>query len=207
MSTPFERLKVVRLIGSWPFKVAVCQCDCGKTLQVAVKHLVSGHTRSCGCLSCEQCGTLRRRHGMWNTPEFWIWHSMKQRCLNPNTEGYHLYGGRGIQVCDRWLDFANFITDMGQRPSSKHTIERNNSDGDYEPSNCRWATTKEQARNRSTNRKFTMDAQTLCLTDWATRTGIKFQTLKQRLDKGLTIEQAINWHKHAKGQSLTHRQD
>lgn len=91
---------------------------------------------------------VNEKHGMWNTTEYHIWQGMRQRCQNPNYHGYKNYGGRGIKVCDRWQSFKNFFEDMGYRPSKLYSIDRINNDGNYELSNCRWATKKQQSTNR-----------------------------------------------------------
>lgn len=89
-----------------------------------------------------------KTHGNWRTPEYRSWEGMKQRCLNKNAKGYKNYGGRGIKVCGRWMEFKNFLEDMGKKPKGKHSIDRINNEGNYEPLNCRWATDIEQASNQ-----------------------------------------------------------
>lgn len=121
-----------------------CQCDCGNEKIVTRNALTSGNTKSCGCLKKD----LQTVHGMWKTPEYKTWVNIKTRCYDKNTPYYKNYGGRGIKVCDRWINsFENFYTDMGKRPSSKHSIERVNNNGNYDPSNCVWGTDTEQQHN------------------------------------------------------------
>jgi hypothetical protein len=107
---------------------------------------------------------------------------MKGRCGSPSNRNYKGYGGRGIKVCERWGRYENFLADMGRRPSPTHSIERKNNNGDYEPENCVWATKKEQGRNKRNNRWFTHDGETLTLSEWARKRGIKRTTLRMRLD-------------------------
>jgi hypothetical protein len=119
-----------------------CLCECGKYTEVMSQHLLSGHTKSCGCT---------KKHGHTSKGKFSrtynSWYSMKARCLNSKNEAFTYYGGRGIMVCERWMVFENFLADMGERPEGL-TLDRINNDGHYEPSNCRWATWKQQANNR-----------------------------------------------------------
>lgn len=128
-----------------------CNCSCGNNTIVHISNLASGHTQSCGCLMSEVIAA-RLRHGDTRekrTPEYRIWTSMIQRCINPNVRKYPNYGGRGIKVCDRWrYSYQNFLADIGRRPSSKFSIDRINNDGNYEPGNCHWATAKEQRANQ-----------------------------------------------------------
>lgn len=127
---------------------ALCQCDCGARLVVHRCNLPRGNTRSCGCLWREQVAG-KTIHGRTGTRTYRIWVNMKTRCSNPRASNYPYYGGRGIRVCRRWRNFESFLADMAPCPSPKHTLDRINSDGDYEPSNCRWATMREQCANRA----------------------------------------------------------
>jgi hypothetical protein len=120
------------------------------------------------------------------------WDSMKQRCLNPNCESYPHYGGRGIKVCDRWLnDVDAFYADMGDKPSPDSQIDRIDNNGDYTPDNCRWATVKEQARNRRSNTFLNFNGQEKTIAEWAEDLGIKQNTIIERLRRGSTVEKAL----------------
>lgn len=121
-----------------------------------------------------------------------IWVSMKRRCLNKNDRSYNNYGGRGIKVCDRWIEsVVNFFEDMGPRPGKEYSLDRIDVNGNYCPENCRWATRKEQAGNTRMTRKVTYQGNTKCLRDWAKKTGISEKTLANRLNAGWSIEDTL----------------
>lgn len=144
----FGRWQVIRRGENKDNRVAWwCECDCGNTGTIDTRRLVRGMSKSCGCLARD----VNTRHGHNKqgnrSPEYTSWHQMKQRCLNPNDKRFHDYGGRGITVCDRWMNFNNFLEDMGKKPSPRHSIDRIDNDGGYEPNNCKWSDDYEQQRN------------------------------------------------------------
>lgn len=158
-------------------------CDCGTHKIVQSGNLVSGHTKSCGCqkgaIISQKIGTHRKT----KTPEFYSWAHMKSRCFRKTNTAYENYGGRGITVCDRWVGksgFHNFISDMGYKPSPKHSIERIDVNGNYEPQNCKWGTPSEQSRNKRSNIFLTDGITSLVLQDWANKLGIHRHVLVYR---------------------------
>ena len=172
------------------------RCDCGGEKAVEAASLRSANTRSCGCLEIENRSTSNTVHGAArqgrNTPEYKAWLQMRQRCYQPTAVRYARYGGRGIKVCDRWRnDFAAFLADIGAKPSPKHSVDRIDSNADYTPENCRWATAKEQARNKSTTKFLTLNGETRCMVEWAERLGWTYSTLLHRVQNGWSDERAL----------------
>ena len=135
---------------------------------------------------------FKTTHGMSKTPEYDAWYHMKVRCFNPNYKQYSDWGGRGITVCDRWLNFKNFIADMGTKPSPKHSLDRINNDGDYCPKNCRWATRAEQQNNLRNNKPLiTIDDVTLTISQWAKKMNIGANVIQNRLNRGWSEYKAV----------------
>lgn len=174
----------------------MCKCDCGKTAVTAGTYLRTGKTKSCGCLEKENLQIIaqsHKTHGLAGTSLHRIWGMMIQRCENPNLERYPDYGGRGIKVCQRWREsFQAFAADMGPRPSPKHTLNRKDNDGDYEPSNCVWSTAIEQANNTRANRTVIVRGEKMTLTQAYRRFSVvSWTALWMRIKKGWSIENAL----------------
>lgn len=192
----FGRLIIIKRMDNdkWGGSKWLCQCDCGQKTIVTSSHLKSSGTKSCGCFAKEQTIKRSTKHGH-STKEktsrtYESWHSMITRCTNPNYKEYKNYGGRGITVCKCWMKFENFLEDMGERPNDK-LIERINNNQGYNKGNCRWATWKEQARNRRNNRYETCKEKTQLLIKLSEETGINYNTLVSRIKKGWTAEEAF----------------
>ena len=180
--------RVIRRPGrAWWF----CRCDCGKTIVMSTTHLRSGHTQSCGCLRRE---VLRRGshhhpllHGYARVGAehelYRIWLQMIGRCTRPTHLAFRWYGARGVQVCERWRDFPSFLADVGERPSRRHSIERIDNNGHYEPGNVRWATRMEQMNNTRAVRWLTANGVRASLTVWALRLQVSRGKLHYWLQK------------------------
>lgn len=176
-----------------------CLCDCGSITVIQQKRLVSGHTKSCGCIRREGTATKHgnRRRGS-TSPTYVSWQAMIQRCGDPAREAFAGYGGVGVTVCERWKSFQAFLEDMGERPAGT-TIDRIDGSLGYQPVNCRWATAIEQANNKRTNRQITMNGETRSLAQWAVATGITEACLRTRIDRlGWSIERALSTETRAR---------
>jgi hypothetical protein len=164
-----------------------CRCDCGNDHDVRVNHLRGGDVKSCGCLLREPRGRTEP------DPERKVRSEMIQRCTNPNSQAYPLYGGRGIEVHPSWVEsYEAFIADVGRRPSPEHTLERVDTDGGYVPGNVVWATMREQQRNRRNNRLLTFDGREQTAVAWAEEKDLPYTTLLGRLKKGWSVEKALS---------------
>lgn len=189
----FSRLTVLDLAPSRNSKTYwICKCECGAETIVRSDGLVGGMTQSCGCLGRDRRRQANTKHGGGNCPEWKAWQAAKQRCYNPNNKRFHHYGGRGIKMCDRWLNsYPNFIADMGPRPSPNHSIDRINNDGNYDPQNCQWRTTTEQNNNFSANRRITFQGVKRNLTQWEKKLNFPRELIASRLKLGWTVEEAL----------------
>lgn len=166
----------------------LCHCECGTKKSIVSYTLLNGDSRSCGCMQ------TRWSHRLSDTPEYFVWASMVQRCHNENDQFYHKYGGAGITVYKKWRkDFAAFIAHMGMRPSRLHSIDRINNDGNYCPGNVRWATRKQQQRNRRTNRYVKHNGKTMCVAQAyeESKPKLSYPGILCRLNRGMSFEQAI----------------
>jgi hypothetical protein len=177
----------------------LCKCDCGGFTISFGTGLTRGRSKSCGCLHKENMSKKFKKHGCSRggpyKSEFNTWSILDSKCYNENYKQYKDYGGRGIKVCKRWRkSFSNFLKDMGPRPSKIHSLDRIDNDGDYKPSNCRWATPSQQSRNRRGLHWIEYKEERMIVTDWATVFGISPQSLFEKLKK-FTFEEIYLFYK------------
>lgn len=176
-------------------KSYICRCDCGVEKVIAQSDMRHGGVKSCGCLVVQRNIERSVKHGAsrnaQRTPEYRSWNSMLSRCYIVGTKGYKYYGGRGITVCERWKDFANFLADMGSRPKGKTLDRYPNNDGNYEPGNCRWATAKEQAGNRRNTVILTVEGAAISLVQACLLYGQRERLVRSRLESGWDHTRAL----------------
>lgn len=177
-------------------KMVECKCDCGKISVVATGNLKSNHTISCGCMLYKKTNST---HKMSKSKEYKSYRKMLERCYYEKDISYHNYGGRGIKVCDRWLNsFENFIEDIGLKPSLKHSLDRINCNGDYEPSNCRWASLQIQHNNKRNNSPIQYNGIVKNICELARELNIHCGLIRFHQKKGRSLEEIINHFKTKK---------
>lgn len=173
----------------------VFMCDCGTRIILTPERRLHNRVQSCGCLWLESIKDANTKHGHCasgvRSGESRTWQGMLSRCRSETNPRWEAYGGRGIKVCERWLDFANFLEDMGPRPSPKHSLDRVNPNGNYCPENCRWATSVEQQNNRRNNRTIDFNGVSQTVAEWSRQLGMKYMTLVSRLNRGWSVEKAL----------------
>lgn len=194
----FSRLTAIKRVGTnndgrpvWLFL-----CDCGNEHTVNSKDVRYGHSKSCGCYASDMLVKRNFKHGHTkhdnvSTPEFKAWLGMRKRVQDPTYHAYERYKARGIKICGRWSEFANFYEDMGKRPEDM-TLERIDNNGNYEPSNCKWATRLEQTNNRENTIHITYKGETDTLSNWARKKDIGYMKLYKRIvRRGWDIDKAL----------------
>lgn len=179
----FGRLTIVALNGEY----ANCTCECGGNKRTRKDNLRSGAAKSCGCMQVENCGTINRKHGMYKSRTYSAWSAMIQRCHNKNSDNFQHYGGRGIEVCDKWRNsFAEFLADMGECPDGME-IDRRDNDLNYSPDNCRWISHQENTRNTRASKTWVID-------------GVEYDSISHaREGTGLSSKTITDWAKNKPG--------
>lgn len=190
----FENATVIKRIGTKNHaSLWECRCDCGNIFKATAGHLISGHSKSCGCLRKKQASSNFRTHGASESRLHRIWANMKTRCTNNNDPSYKNYGGRGISICSEWSDdfeaFANWAKNNGY--SELLTIDRKDNAKGYTPDNCRWVDFKTQSRNRRNNHIIEYKGEKKTLAEWCEEYGHNYHTLLKRITTGWDIEKAL----------------
>lgn len=204
IGTVYGRLTIVgavRVSGKRRDILCDCKCACGSLKKISLWTMKYGETVSCGCYQRE----LHTKHGMYGTRVHNSWRGIKDRCMNPKHIRYWDYGGRGIKVCDRWLEsFENFLADMGMPPTARHSIDRIDNDKGYSPDNCRWATPKEQGRNQRRAIILEMDGETKHIAEWCEIYGANPNIVGRRVKRGWSLKKALT-HPPCQGQTIKGR--
>ena len=187
----YGKLTILNVYKQEGLLYATCSCECGNIVERRLTNIINEkrnqYTISCGCAKRSP-----KIHGMSNTKEHRAWRHIKERCLNMNSKSYPQYGGRGIKMCDRWRDsFENFFADMGKAPGPEYSIDRINVNGDYEPTNCRWADIITQRRNKTNTIKVLYDGNYITIGELSDITGIKYSTLKEAYRRGESLNEYI----------------
>lgn len=178
-----------------------CLCDCGNECIKSYTTILKGKHKdwkSCGCLLNKLDAWAHTTHNGCGTPEYRAWQGIIKRCCNKKNKAYPRYGGRGITVCDRWRNsFENFLADMGERPSKEYSIDRIDVNGNYEPSNCRWATDKEQCNNRRSNINITYNGETKTLKQWCEYYDMDYKVVRPTYRYGVrTFHEIVEKYKN-----------
>jgi|SRR6185369_7464456 len=184
----FGRLTALREDRQMDRTAWLCICDCGTECVRTTKTLRNGMTKSCGCFQIETVKRVTTKHGRTNSKLYGVWKAMRGRCRTKTDQNYRHYGGRGIKICERWNTFENFRNDMGD-PEAGLTLDRIDVNGNYEPSNCRWVTMKEQTRNKRNSLLLTFNGKTQIIPDWAKELNLVASTLYARASRGLSVQE------------------
>ncbi len=192
------KLVVISVSRAGSGKRCRCRCDCGNEVEFQASLLyypLQRHVACCGINGCRSNVKHGHKQEGKSSPTYSTWRAMRARCSNPKHEAWKDYGGRGIEVCERWSKFENFLEDMGDRPEGRELGRIDNNDN-YCKLNCRWETCVEQANNRRTNRMITCDGITMTVSQWAKKLGRRRGFLFNRLNSGWNPERAIREAKH-----------
>jgi hypothetical protein len=192
----FGRLTIVRLVGEGNHTIKNrwnCICECGNEKILKEYNFLYGNTKSCGCLQKQRASESTFKHGASKSRNYILWSHIKDRCYNPNSQYYHIYGGKGITLYKEWYDsFETFTHYIGERPTKEHSLDRIDSNKNYEPDNVRWATPTEQANNTSQNHNLTYNNVTQSIAMWERELGFSAGTLKARINMlKWSVEKAI----------------
>jgi hypothetical protein len=190
-----SRLTFIEVVGRTKSKktIGLYSCSCGNQKQIIIQNVSNGKSKSCGCIRNELNKGKNKTHGLAKTPIYDTWHGMKRRCYETTHKNYSQYGGRGIVVCDEWLDvsvFSEWAFSNGYKKGLQ--IDRIDNNGNYEPSNCRFVTSRANNNNRRDNRMISFEGKTQTLQQWADEKGVKPEKIRMRIDKlKWSIERAL----------------